>query len=148
MANAKHFLTDAEKNRITDAIKIAENNTTGEIRVHIENHCNTATIVRAEAVFNMLNMHQTKNRNGVLIYIAVKDKQFAIVGDEAIDHSTPIDYWTALCNELAVNFKNGNYANGIVAIVEKVGKELHRHFPLLHTNNPDELSNEISFDEN
>lgn len=148
MANAKHFLTEAEKHRITNAIRLSEANTSGEIRVHIENYCNTATIVRAEKVFHALNMQQTKNRNGILIYIAVKDKQFAIVGDEAIDHSTPIDYWTLLCNELAVNFKNGLFADGIVNIVEQVGKELHLHFPLLQKENPDELSNEISFDEN
>jgi len=90
---ASKFFTPDQKQQIVGAIKNAELDTSGEIRVHIENHCKKEVLDRASAVFASLKMHKTKLRNGVLFYLAIKDHKFAILGDGGLNAVIPDDFW-------------------------------------------------------
>jgi uncharacterized membrane protein len=112
MSKVEDFLTKAEEQEIVKAICIAEKNTSGEIRVHLEKKTTTDAITRAVAVFNELKMHNTKDANGVLIYVAVKSKQFAICGDDGINKLVPTDFWESTKNIMASHFQKGNFNQG------------------------------------
>lgn len=137
------FLTASEENEIIEAIRVAELNTSGEIRVHIEAKSDIAHFDRAVAVFQQLKMFNTQQRNGVLIYIAVEDHAFVIYGDSGINKAVPDDFWNATRNAIQEEFKLGNFKQGIVTGILKAGEELKAHFPW-DSNDKDELSNEIS----
>jgi uncharacterized membrane protein len=142
-SKVEDFLTQAEEQEIVAAIGIAEKNTSGEIRVHIEKETSIAPIDRAVEVFNQLQMQQTQERNGVLIYLAVKSKQFAICGDEGIDKKVPAGFWDTTKDIMLAHFKNGNFKQGLIDGILKAGEQLKTHFPYL-SDDTDELSNEIS----
>ncbi|MDR2680334.1 MAG: TPM domain-containing protein, partial [Tannerella sp.] len=91
--DARHFFTDDEKELILNAIREAESNTSGEIRVHVSEHCPSGELAAAAYWFNRLKMHRTRERNGVLFYLAVKDRRFAIIGDAGINSRVPADFW-------------------------------------------------------
>lgn len=143
MSKIEEFLTKAEEKEIVSAIKIAETNTSGEIRIHIEASSEKAHYERALEVFQLLEMHKTKDANGVLIYVAVKDHQFVICGDKGINEVVPKDFWNTTKDIMQNHFKQGRYKQGIVDGVLKAGEELQIHFPW-QTDDEDELSNEIS----
>ena len=143
MSKVEEFLTPEEEHEIVEAIRIAEQNTSGEIRVHIEKKTSVAPIKRAMEVFNKLEMHKTKDSNGVLIYVAVKSKQFAICGDKGIHDVVPDDFWETTKEVMANHFKNGNFKQGLVEGVLKAGEKLKKYFPH-QDDDVDELSNEIS----
>jgi uncharacterized membrane protein len=143
MSKVEDFLTPAEEQEIVAAIGIAEKNTSGEIRVHIEKETSIAPVERAVEVFNMLQMQQTQERNGVLIYLAVKSKQFAICGDEGIDKKVPANFWDTTKDIMLAHFKSGNFKQGLIDGILKAGEQLKEHFPY-QSDDTDELSNEIS----
>jgi uncharacterized membrane protein len=143
MPNTKAFLTPQEEQEIVAAIGIAEKNTSGEIRVHLEKTTSMAPIDRAVEVFHQLEMEKTKERNGVLIYLAYESKQFAICGDEGIDKKVPTDFWNSTKDTMRAQFTQGNFKQGLIDGILKAGEQLKTHFPY-QEDDIDELSNEIS----
>ncbi|CAM1348530.1 TPM domain-containing protein [Tenacibaculum insulae] len=144
MSQVEDFLSKEEEQEIVAAIKKAELNTSGEIRVHIEASSNTEdAFKRALNVFQSLKMYETKQQNSVLIYVAVKDHKFVIYGDEGINKVVPANFWAITKNIMQAHFKKGAFKKGIVEGVLKAGEELKTHFPW-QTDDVDELSNEIS----
>lgn len=137
------FLTASEEQDVIEAIRIAEEHTSGEIRVHIENTANGDLNRRALDVFAALKMHNTRLRNGVLIYVAVKDRAFVIYGDQGINNVVPNDFWDSTKVIIESHFKEGAFSQGLVAGIESAGQQLKAHFPA-EDENPDELSNKIS----
>ena len=139
------FTADEQK-RIVAAIRQAEKATSGEIRVHVEAHCTEADpIQRAIAVFAHLGMHQTKEQNGVLFYIAYTDRKFAVVGDKGIDAKVPADFWESTKNLLRGHFAKGAYADGLSQGIEQAGQQLKQYFPYA-SDDTNELADDISFD--
>lgn len=143
MSQVEDFLTAKQEKEIVLAIREAERNTSGEIRVHIESSTQISHYKRAIEVFRMLKMYNTLQRNAVLIYIAVNDHKFVIYGDKAINKIVPNNFWDATKNIIQDYFKKGEFKQGIVEGILKVGKELKTHFPWT-VDDIDELSNEIS----
>ena len=144
---AKHFFTHKEEEIILNAIKEAEKNTSGEIQIHVENRCKKETMDRASEVFAMLKMHKTKLRNGVLFYLAVEDKKFAILGDSGINAAVPADFWVKIKDNMQNDFKAGNFAKGLSEGIQETGKQLEKHFPF-DKGDVNELSDDISFGNN
>jgi uncharacterized membrane protein len=143
MSKVEEFLTPEQEQEIISAIRTAEKNTSGEIRVHIESKSNLEHYERALEVFHLLKMDNTKDANAVLIYVAVLDKKFVIYGDKGVNKVVPKDFWDTTKNTIQNQFKSGNFKQGIVDGILKAGEELQVHFPW-QTNDEDELSNEIS----
>ena len=143
MNKVEAFLTAEEEQEIVDAILEAEKNTSGEIRVHIESSAQMDHFSRAQQVFHFLKMDNTKDENGVLLYVAVDDKKFVIYGDRGIDKAVPKGFWESTKDVIAQHFKEGSFKKGIVAGILKAGEELEEHFPW-HHGDRNELSNEVS----
>jgi uncharacterized membrane protein len=143
MSKVEDFLTKGEEEEVVEAIRLAEKNTSGELRVHIEKETSIAPINRAVEVFNLLKMENTKDRNGVIIYVAVKSKQFAIYGDKGINEKVADDFWNCTKDIMLNHFKNGNNKQALVDGINNAGEQLKKHFPFVD-NDTDELSNEIS----
>lgn len=142
---AKHLFSQEEKEILTAAIKAAELETSGEIQVHIENHCGENVLDRAAEVFETLKMHQTQERNAVLFYLAVEDHQFAILGDCGINKVVPENFWENIKNEMVIHFKNKNFTEGLRLGIEMCGQQLKSHFPYNQAGDINELPDEISF---
>lgn len=143
MSHVEDFLTAEEEQEIIDAIVEAERNTSGEIRVHIEATAKIDHFSRAQQLFHFLKMDNTKEGNGVLIYVAVDDKKFVIYGDTGIDKVVPKGFWESTKDVMASHFKKGNFKQGVVEGVLLAGKELETHFPWNH-NDTNELTDAIS----
>ena len=143
MSKVENFLSPEEEQEIISAIRIAEKNTSGEIRVHIEATSKLAHFERALEVFQLLKMFNTEAHNAVLIYVAVHDKKFVIYGDKGIDAVVSKDFWNTTKDVIQTQFIKGNFKQGIVDGVLKAGQELKTHFPW-QINDENELSNEIS----
>ncbi len=143
MSIVEEFLTSQEELEIVQAIRKAERNTSGEIRVHIEETTKLPHYMRALEVFHMLKMYNTQQQNAVLIYIAVHDHQFVIYGDDGINKVVPPNFWDTTKNIMEKHFKEGNFKQGIIDGVLKAGEELKTHFPW-NENDENELPNEIS----
>jgi uncharacterized membrane protein len=144
MADINKFFSKSEQDAIVKAIKTAEHNTSGEIRVHIETHVNKSeTLDRATEVFHMLDMHKTAARNGVLFYLAIADKAFAIIGDEGIHAAVPKDFWHAVKDTVISHFKKDNFAEGLTSGIILAGEKLKQFFPL-QSDDKNELSDTIS----
>lgn len=141
------FFTHEDKHLITEAIKEAEKDTSGEIRVHIEIKCNEDVLDRAAHIFEKLRMHQTKLRNGVLFYLAISDKKFAILGDAGINHVTSETFWDDIKETMLNFFRDQKFAEGLGQGIRMAGKELKNHFPY-QRNDVNELPDEISFGDN
>ncbi|GGG34973.1 hypothetical protein GCM10011414_00470 [Croceivirga lutea] len=143
MSQVEAFLTANEEQQIVNAILEAEKNTSGEIRVHIEATTKIDHFSRAQQVFHFLKMDNTKDENGVLLYVAVEDKKFVIYGDRGIDRAVPRGFWESTKEIIARHFKKGEFKDGIIAGVLNAGKELEAHFPW-HHGDQNELSDAIS----
>ncbi len=137
------FLTTIQEQEIVEAIRVAENHTSGEIRVHIENTCNANVETRALEVFSILKMNNTKDQNGVLIYVAVNDHKFGIYGDKGINNLVPENFWNTTKSVIETHFKNGDFKQGLVDGILHAGQQLKTHFPIKDSDK-DELSNAIS----
>jgi uncharacterized membrane protein len=144
MPLAGNFFSEEEQDHIVKAITEAELKTSGEIRVHIENLCIGNEIKRAEAVFLKLNMHLTKEKNGILIYIATMSRKIAVVGDQGIHQKLGDVFWKNLVDGLIRNFKTDRKAASLSESILKCGEELGKFFPR-KDDDVDELSNSISF---
>lgn len=134
----------SEKIKVVNAVKQAELNTSGEIRVHIEDRCKGDVLDRATDVFAMLKMHKTDLRNGVLFYLALKDHQFAILGDAGINKVVPDNFWESIKEAMLNYFKEGNLAEGLAAGIGMAGDKLKQHFPY-QSDDVNELPDDISF---
>jgi len=143
MSLVEEFLTKDEEQEIIEAIRIAEKNTSGEIRVHIEATTDKDHFERALEVFHLLKMFNTKDENGVLIYVAVEDHKFVIYGDKGINNMVDKDFWYSTKNIMQNHFKNADFKQGLVDGILKAGEELKAHFPW-SIDDENELSNEIS----
>lgn len=143
MTEVIKFLTQNDEEAIVEAIQRAEKNTSGEIRVHIEKETSVATLERAMEVFRSLNMSATKDRNGVLIYVAVDSKKFAIYGDEGINEKVGTDFWNSTKDIMQNHFKKGNNKQAFIDGIKEAGTQLKKYFPF-QQDDTDELSNEIS----
>jgi uncharacterized membrane protein len=141
---SKDFFTASQQEAIQASIATAELNTSGEIRLHVDGKCPGDPVAKAIKVFEKLKMHETELRNGVLIYVAIKDKKLAIVGDKGINEAVSDDFWDAIKNDLVFRFKEGKYTEGLVEGIHASGEQLKTHFPY-QSDDTNELSNEISF---
>lgn len=146
MPTAKNFFTDEQQEDIRQAILNAELDTSGEIRVHIENNCEGEVLNRALDIFKKLEMENTQNRNGVLIYLAVKTRKFAIIGDKAIHEVVSESYWDDVKNNMLNHFRESRFTEGLIEAITETGKKLKKHFPY-QIDDKNELSNEISFNQ-
>ncbi|PNW29853.1 TPM domain-containing protein [Formosa algae] len=142
-SKVERFLSQKEESEIVEAIRQAENETSGEIRIHIENTASIDVYERAMEVFHMLKMDNTKLQNGVLIYVAVADKTFVIYGDKGINDVVADDFWDTTKDVIQSYFKQGKFKEGLVAGVLRAGKELQANFPW-DASDINELPNEIS----
>lgn len=137
------FLTQTEEQEIVEAIRIAESNTSGEIRVHLERHTDLDPFTRAKEIFHILKMDNTKEENGVLIYIAVDDHTFAICGDRGIHQKVPANFWESTRDMMSAYFKKGRFKQGIIEGVQHAGERLNTYFPWKHGDS-NELPDEIT----
>lgn len=142
----KDFIGDKGKALIEQAIKEAELNTSGEIRVHLESKCSGDPLQRAVYIFNYLKMYRTQARNGVLVYVAVGSRKYAIIGDAGINAVVPDNFWDGIKEQMQVNFAAGNYVDGLVQAIRESGVSLKRYFPY-QSDDINEQPDEISFGE-
>jgi uncharacterized membrane protein len=143
MSQVEDFLSKEDEQVIVEAIRVAEKNTSGEIRVHIEQTTSKVPFDRALEVFYELRMNETQQQNGVLFYFAVADKSFAICGDKGINDVVSADFWDCTKDKMTEQFKAGNFKQGIVDGILNAGEQLKKYFPWSEEDT-NELSNEIS----
>lgn len=137
------FLNPEEEKSILEAIRLAEKNTSGEIRVHLESNCEGDVMDRAQVVFKKLKMHKTKLRNGVLFYIATESRHFAILGDNGINEKVSSSFWDETKELVISKLKNEETAAGLEQGILKAGEQLKAFFPY-ESDDKNELSDEIS----
>lgn len=147
VTSAKDFFTPEQKKRILGAIRNAELDTSGEIRVHIEKVCPGDVLDRAAYVFGKLGIHKTELRNGVLFYLAYQNRKFAFIGDKGINAIVPDDFWDSLKMKAIIHFREGRFTEGLVEAIEATGEKLKQYFPRKQ-DDVNELPDEISFGEN
>lgn len=145
MSPSKYF-TSEQKDAMVAAIQQAEKDTSGEIRIHFENHTRKAVLDRAAQVFAELKMHKTAQRNGVLVYVALEDHKLAILGDAGINAKVPADFWAEIKNRMVEKFKAGQVCEGVCEAVIAAGQQLKAFFPY-QTDDVNELPDDISFKE-
>jgi len=144
MGSTRTFFSPEQVAAIGAAIAQAEDKTSGEIRVHLDKKCLTDPVDAAERWFGKLNMHKTDMRNGVLIYLAIDSKVFAIYGDKGINDRVPADFWKQISNQLEQNFRHGKFAEGLIEAIESAGVQLSNFFPR-ESGDKNELTNDISY---
>lgn len=144
---AKDIFTEAEQQQIREAIQEAELNTSGEVKIHIERKLKEKVMDRASYVFEQLELHETKLRNGVLIYLAIESKEFAILGDVGINKKVPEGFWDSTSLTMLELFKKGDFVGGLIAGSKEAGLQLKAHFPY-QRGDINELSDDISFGKN
>jgi uncharacterized membrane protein len=143
---ASSFFTKEQQAHIRAAIKEAEENTSGEIRVHIETRLSGNVLDRAAWIFKRIGMSKTENRNGVLFYLAVTNKKFAIIGDRGINAKVPDGFWDNIKELLEKHFSERKFAEGLTKGILMAGLQLKEHFPH-QKDDVNELPDDISFDD-
>lgn len=141
----KDLFSKEQLEQIEVAIKQAETNTSGEIRVHIERHIEEDILDHAAFIFEQLEMHKTELRNGVLFLLVVEDRQLAIIGDAGINEKVKEGFWDEIRDHMVVHFKQARYTEGLSEGIFMAGKALKEHFPYDKKSDKNELSDEISF---
>jgi uncharacterized membrane protein len=142
----RDLFTPEDKLRIVEAVRNAERMTSGEVRVFVENRCSYMDAIdRAKEIFTNLKMYETADRNAVLVYVALKDKQLAILGDEGIHKKLGNEYWIAEVNKMISKFNKENYADGIIEVVTDIGEALKQLFPYSKDTDKNELPDDIIF---
>jgi uncharacterized membrane protein len=142
----KEFMAQLDRGRVMAAIDAAENQTSGEIRVHIQPTVRGADIrAVAERTFERLGMTKTAERNGVLLFIACEEQRFVILGDRGINEKEPAGFWDEIAAKLTIRFKAGEFTEGIVEAIDSAGRELKAYFPRKH-DDVNELTNEINIE--
>ena len=140
----RDFLSSEDEKKVVEAISRAEKNTSGEIRVHIEEGDGILPpLVRAEKVFYILEMQKTQLGNGVLLYIDVRHHTFAIWGGKGIYEVVPQDFWNQIYQTITAHFKKGEVRQGLCNAIEQVGEKLKYYFPY-QSDDINELPDEIS----
>jgi uncharacterized membrane protein len=142
----KDFFTKEQKDEILQAIKEAEKETSGEIVVHIDEAVRGDVLDRAAYIFQKLELHKTKDRNGVLFLLAYKSHKFAILGDAGINSAVPEDFWDRIKDTMTELFTENKFTEGLATGIRMAGKELKKHFPYTK-DDINELPDEISFGE-
>ncbi len=142
--DVRKYFSKENKLQIINAIRAAELNTSGEIRVHIEKYCKGNELDRAAYVFDQLEMYKTKLRNGILFYMAVDDQKFAVLGDAGINRKVEADFWEEIKEIMIEKFKSGKYTDGLSAGIKRAGEKLKQFFPY-QDDDINELTDEISF---
>ncbi|MGQ9619446.1 MAG: TPM domain-containing protein [Bacteroidales bacterium] len=142
---ASSFFTREQKKAIISVIREAEKDTSGEIRIHIETYCPEDVLDRAAWIFHKIGMDKTRQRNGVLFYLAVADKKFAVIGDAGINSKVPEGFWNQVKELLTKYFTAGLYTEGLTEGIKLAGRQLKNFFPY-GKNDINELSDEISFE--
>ena len=142
--SAKKFFTSEQQKSIQQAIADAEFNTSGEVRVHIDDTCKENVLDMAAQTFHRLKMDKTELRNGVLFYLAVTDKKFAILGDKGINIKVEENFWDNIKEEMLSHFKKDQFTEGLSKGIKMAGEKLKTHFPL-QSNDTNELNNDMSF---
>ncbi len=125
----KNIFSKTEVQRIVDAIAAAEKKTSGEIRIYLEPKCEGEPYDRSLHIFHELKMEQTVERNGVLIYLAYKNKKFAICGDAAIHEKCGQNFWDNVKEEMQKHFSRKELLNGVLIAIEMAGEKLQTYFP-------------------
>lgn len=144
--NKRHFFTDEENRLVVEAIRNAEKMTSGEVRVFVESRCRYMDAIdRAVEIFQRLQMDKTDDRNAVLVYVAVKDHQLAVFGDEGIHKKVGDKYWQDEVEKMISNFNTNNIAEGLRQCVIDIGEALHSHFPYINDTDKNELPDDIVF---
>lgn len=143
MSKIENFLTLAQEREIIEAIRLAEEHTSGEIRVHMEKTTDKEPLERAREVFCFLKMDETVQHNGVLFYLAIDDKKFSVLGDKGIDAVVPTDFWNSIKDVVINQFKQGNYTQGLKQGILETGLKLKHFFPR-QNNDKNELPDAIS----
>ena len=142
----KEFFTAEEKALIVEAIQKAEQRTSGEVRIFVESRCRFVDAIdRAAEIFFQLGMDKTEARNGSLIYVAVKDHQVAVFGDEGIHQKVGQKYWEEEVKKMLVAFREHHLADGLLLCIADIGQALHQHFPYDRDTDKNELPDEIVF---
>lgn len=145
--NIQKYFTEENKLQIANAIRVAELNTSGEIRIHIEKFCKGDVLDQAAYIFGKLEMHKTKLRNGVLFYLAIEDHKFAILGDAGINEKVSDDFWDKTKEIVLSKFKDGMITEGLTNGILMAGEQLKKYFPY-QEDDKNELSNDISYGKN
>lgn len=142
----KSFFSEEDTRIIVKAIRHAEQKTSGEVRVFVESRCSWMDAMdRAAEIFFSLKMDKTEQRNAVLVYVAIKDRQLAVFGDEGIHQKVGNEYWNKVVAEMLASFNINNYAEGIGNCVIQIGDALTTHFPFERDTDKNELPDEIVF---
>ncbi len=142
----KKFFTEEETRLIVKAIRHAEHQTSGEVRVYVESRCSWVDAIdRAAEIFFKLKMEKTEQRNAVIVYVAAKDRQLAVFGDEGIHNKVGDEYWNKVVGEMLASFNTNNYAEGISNCVIQIGEALKTHFPFNRDTDTNELPDDIVF---
>ena len=142
----KEFFTRDEKARIVEAIQLAEQRTSGEVRVYVESHCRYVDpLDRAKEVFDSLKMSETDLRNATLVYVAVKDRQAAVFGDAGIHEKVGQKYWEEEVNKMLLTFRQQKLADGLLECIRDIGEALHYYFPYDSSTDKNELPDDIVF---
>jgi len=141
-----NFFTDEEEKRIVEAIRNAERMTSGEVRLYVEARCPYMDPVdQAAKLFFKLRMNETDDRNGVLVYVAVKDQQLAVFGDEGIHKKVGSDWWESEVKKMIAKINSDSLTASICEIVNDIGEALHTYFPYNNDTDKNELPDEIVF---
>jgi uncharacterized membrane protein len=143
---ASTFFSKEQQAEILASVKEAEKATSGEIRVHIESSLKVDVLDRAAWLFKKLAMDKTAERNGVLFYLAVEDRKFAIIGDAGINSKVPAGFWDEISEILKKNFRDGKFTEGLSEGIIMAGNQLKKYFPCCE-DDVNELPDEISFNE-
>jgi uncharacterized membrane protein len=142
--SAKEFFSMQEQEEIKQAVMYAEMETSGEIRIHIENKCSGDVLDRASQLFARLKMNKTEQRNGVLIYLAIQHRKFAIIGDMGINKVVPENFWDEIKEGMQSSFRKGEFKEGLCSAVKNSGDQLKKFFPR-KKDDVNELADDISF---
>jgi uncharacterized membrane protein len=143
---ASEIFTEKVKANIIKAIENAELETSGEIKLHVDNTCEKDVLDRAAYLFKKLKMHNTDLKNGVLFYVAIEDRKIAILGDIGISNKVENDFWDEVRDIVLKRFKASQFSEGLTEGIAKAGEKLKIHFPYSESD-VNELDNEISFEE-
>ena len=144
---ASKFFTQEQQDTIVRAIGEAEHATSGEIRVHVETSCKADVLDEAAWLFRKLGMHKTADRNGVLIYLALSERKFAIIGDRGINNVVPLGFWDNIRDHMKERFAESLFTEGLAEGILMAGEQLKEHFPYTK-DDVNELTDTISFDVN
>jgi uncharacterized membrane protein len=141
---ASSFFTAEQLDQIRDAVKKAESETSGEIRVHIEKRVSGDVLDRAAWIFNKIGMQKTEARNGVLFYLAFKNHKFAIIGDSGIHAKVPEGFWDQVKDIMEADFRENRFTEGLIKGILMAGDKLQEHFPH-KSDDVNELPDDVSF---